>query len=125
MNFLYIKLPLFGLFCFLSSNDLIAQITISQDQKFEYLLSEKRKINTSITNTYKFKIQIFYGENQQARKVLNQFKQTYKDLDGTIIFSSPNYKVLVGSFRNKIDADRTRLEIVKEYPNALVVRPSR
>jgi len=124
MKFLYIKLPLFGLFWFLNSNNLTAQIIISQDQKFEYLLSEKRKINTSVTNTDKFKIQIFYGENQQARKMLNQFKQAYKDLDGTIVFSSPNYKVLVGSFRNRIDADRTRLEIIKEYPNALVVRPS-
>jgi len=124
MKLLYIKLPLFGLFWFLNSNNLTAQITISQDQKFEYLLSEKRKINTSVTNTDKFKIQIFYGENQQARKMLNQFKQAYKDLDGTIVFSSPNYKVLVGSFRNRIDADRTRLEIIKEYPNALVVRPS-
>jgi len=125
MVYIYIKMSLFGIILFLSGNNLTAQVTISQDQKIEHLLKEKRKINTSITTTDKFKIQIFYGENQEARKILSQFKQKYTDLDGTILFSSPNYKVLVGSFKNKIDADRNRMDIIKEYPNALVVRPSR
>jgi len=124
MNFRIIELLLFGLFLFLSNN-MTAQVTVNQNPKFENLLNEKRKINSSIITTDKFKIQIFYGENQQARKILNEFKQKYKDVDGTILFSSPNYKVLVGSFKNKIDADRMRLEIIKEYPNALVVRPTR
>jgi len=119
-----VKLVLFSLFLFFS-NEIMAQVTIKQNQKFDNLLSEKRKINSSIVITDKFKIQIFYGENQQARKILNEFKQKYKDIEGTILFSSPNYKVLVGSFNNKIGADRTRLEIIKEYPNALVVRPTR
>jgi len=125
MKYISIKISLFGIILFLSGNNLTAQVTISQDQKIEHLLKEKRKINTSITTTDKFKIQIFYGENQEARKILSEFKQKYADLDGTILFSSPNYKVLVGSFKNKIDADRSRMEIIKEYPNALVVRPSR
>jgi len=124
MNYRIVKLSLFGLFLFLS-NHITAQVTINKNQKFDDLLSEKRKINTSIMVTDKFKIQVFYGENQQARKVLSEFKQKYRDIDGTILFSSPNYKVLVGSFKNKIDADRTRLQIIKEYPNALVVKPTR
>ena len=73
----------------------------------------------------KYKIQIFYGDGNNARKVLNDFKKTYRDLDATIIFSSPNYKVQVGNFKSKIDADRNRLEIIKKYPDALVVRTSR
>jgi len=124
MAFRIVRLSLFGLFLFLS-NDITAQVTIKENQKFNELLNEKRKINSSIVVTDKFKIQIFYGENQQARKILNDFKQRFKDIEGTILFSSPNYKVLVGSFKNRIDADRTCLEIIKEYPNALVVRPTR
>lgn len=126
MKFLTVKSSLFIMFLIaLNSNNLTAQVSVEQDSKFENLLSQKRKVNSSITTTDKFKIQIFYGNGENARKVLNEFKRDFKDLDATIIFSSPNYKVQAGNFKTKIEADRTRLEILKKYPEALVVRPSR
>lgn len=126
MKFLILKPSLFIIVLIVfSSNNLTAQITLEQDSKFENLLSEKRKVNASITTTDKYKIQIFYGDGNNARKVLNEFKNNFSNIDATIIFSSPNYKVQVGTFRNKIDADRTRLEIINKYPDALVVKNSR
>lgn len=109
----------------LNSGKIMAQTTVESNPKFDNLLNEKKKINNSITTTDKYKIQIFYGDSQNARKVLTEFKQHFKDIDGTILFSSPNYKVQVGNFKTKIEADRMRLEILKKYPDALVVRPSR
>ncbi len=126
MKFLNLKSSLFIMFLIvLNSNNLTAQVTVEQDSKFENLLSEKRKVNSSITTTDKYKIQIFYGENQNARKTLADFRRNFPDIDGTVIFSSPNYKVQVGNFKTKIDADRNRLEIIKKYPDALVVRVTR
>ncbi len=126
MKFLILKPSLFIIVLIVfSSNNLTAQITLEQDSKFENLLNEKRKVNASITTTDKYKIQIFYGDGNNARKVLNEFKNNFSNIDATIIFSSPNYKVQVGTFRNKIDADRTRLEIINKYPDALVVKNSR
>lgn len=120
------KSPLFIMFLIvLNSTNLVAQVNVEQDPKFEQLLNEKRKINSSITATDKYKIQIFYGDSQNARKILNEFKQNFPNLDGTILFSSPNYKVQVGNFKTKIEADRNRLEILKKYPDALVVKPLR
>jgi len=126
MKFLTAKSVLFIIFLIaFSSNNLTAQVQIEQDSRFESLLNEKRKVNSSITIMDKYKIQIFYGDGNNARKVLNDFKKNHRDLDATIIFSSPNYKVQVGNFKSKIDADRNRLEIIKKYPDALVVRTSR
>lgn len=126
MKFMLLKPSLFiMLLIVFNSNNLTAQVTVEQDAKFEQLLSEKRKINSSITTTDKYKIQIFYGDSQNARKILNEFKHNFPKLDGTILFSSPNYKVQVGNFKTKIEADRNRLEIVKKYPDALVVKPTR
>lgn len=126
MRFLSLKTLLFIMFLIvLNSNNLVAQVNVEQDLKFEQLLDEKRKINSSITATDKYKIQIFYGDSHNARKVLHEFKQNFPNIDGTILFSSPNYKVQVGNFKTKIEADRHRLEILKKYPDALVVKPSR
>jgi hypothetical protein len=66
-----------------------ANVSIKQDTKFEQLLSEKRKINSSITVNDRFKIQIFYGNNESARKTLADFRREFKNIDGTIIFQSP------------------------------------
>jgi hypothetical protein len=123
------KITLAGVFVFiLNNNNLWAQntgVSVNQDPKFEQLLEEKRKINSSITANDRYKIQIFYGDIQNARKVLADFQKNFPSLDATIIFSSPNYKVQVGNFKTKIEADRNRQEILTKYPDALVVKPSR
>jgi len=102
-----------------------SNVSVIQDSRFEQLLSEKRKINSSITVNDKYKIQIFYGDNEKARKTLNEFRREYKNLDGTIVFESPTYKVWVGNFKSKIEAERNLQEIRKKYPYALMINPNK
>ena len=100
-------------------------VSVSQDARFEQLLKEKRKINPSITVNDRYKVQIFYGDNSSARKTLTDFKRDFKNLDGTIIFESPTYKVWVGNFKSKIDAEKRLIDIKKKYPYALLIKPNK
>lgn len=100
-------------------------VSIIQDTGFEQLLNEKRKINSSITVNDNYKIQIFYGENADARKTLTEFKRAFKTMDGTIVFQSPTYKVWIGNFKTRIEAERNLLEVRKKYPNALMIKPNK
>jgi plasmid maintenance system killer protein len=100
-------------------------VTIQQDARFEELLNEKRKINASITVNDRYKVQIFYGANDKARKTLQDFKRDFKTTDGTIVFESPTYKVWVGSYKSRIEAERNLVEIRKKYPYALLVKPNK
>ena len=102
-----------------------SDVSVIQDSRFEQLLNEKRKINSSITVNDKYKIQIFYGDNDKARKTLNEFRREFKNLDGTIVFESPTYKVWVGNFKSKIEAERNLVEIRKKYPYALMINPNK
>jgi hypothetical protein len=102
-----------------------SDVSVIQDSRFEQLLNEKRKINSSITVNDKYKIQIFYGDNEKARKTLNEFRREFKNLDGTIVFESPTYKVWVGNFKSKIEAERNLVEIRKKYPYALMINPNK
>ncbi|MFI0490031.1 SPOR domain-containing protein [Flavobacterium sp.] len=101
------------------------KITVSQDQKFEQLLNEKRKINTSLNLNDSFKIQIFNGGNEIAKKTLADFKQNFNDIDATIVFNTPNYKVWVGNFKTRIEAEKNLLEIRKKYKNSLLIKPNK
>ena len=100
-------------------------ISVTQDPKFEQLLSEKRKINTSLTVNDSYKIQIFNGSSDKAKQTLTDFKQNFADIDATIVFNTPNYKVWVGNFKTRIEAERNLIEIKKVYNIVNLIKPSR
>jgi hypothetical protein len=97
----------------------------SQNQKIEQLLIEKRKINLSLAIENAYKIQIFNGSNELAKRQLNMFKQEFTTIDAILVFNSPNYKVWIGNFKNRLDAERNLIEIKKKFSNALLIKPSR
>jgi hypothetical protein len=98
---------------------------INQDQKFEQLLKEKRKINISLNTNENYKIQIFNGTNDGAKKILNDFKQNFNEIEAIIIFNTPNYKVWVGNFKTRIEAEKNIIEIRKKYKNILLIKPNK
>lgn len=120
----YISL-IFLTFWSINSHAQEGNVSVNQDTRFEQLLKEKRKINPSITVNDRYKVQIFYGDNDKARKALSDFKRDFKNIDGTIVFESPTYKVWVGNFKSKIDAERTMVDIKKKYPHALLIKPNK
>lgn len=102
-----------------------AKINIQQHPKFEQLLNEKRKINSSIAVNEYYKIQVFSGVSEKAKKTLSDCKQNFTDLDGTIVFNTPNYKVWIGNFKTRIEAERNLIEIKKIYENAFLIKPKK
>lgn len=129
MKFLTEKMflkALFILLVFSNFNTLIAQeVTVTQDPKLEQLLSEKRKVNSSITINNQYKIQIFNGSSEESKKTLIQFKKENKNYDATIVFSTPIYKVWTGNFKTRIEAERNLNILKKKYPNAILIKPNK
>ena len=113
---------------FLFSQNIFSQTTktiIEQDEKIEKLLQEKRKNNSGITINDKFKIQIFYGNIEESKKTLLAFKKEFPLLDGTIVFSNPSYKVWVGSFKSKIEAEKALFSVKKKYTTSVIIEPNK
>lgn len=102
-----------------------AKVTVNQDPKFEQLLNEKRKINSSITINDRYKIQIFNGDTENSKKTLTDFKRDNKNMDATIVFSTPLYKVWVGNFKTRIEAEKNLNDLKKKYPNAFLIKPNK
>lgn len=118
----------FSLVAVFTSQNIFSQTkksNIEQDDKIEKLLVEKRKNNSSITINDKFKIQIFFGNIEESKKTLVAFKKEFSQTDGTIIFSNPSYKVWVGSFKSKIEAEKALVAIKKKYISAVIIEPNK
>lgn len=103
----------------------IASIEIKQDIKFEQLLNERIKNTISPAIDENYQIQIYSGDSQKAKLTLNEFRQEFKDVDATIFFFTPNYKVWVGNYSSRIEAERNLVNIRKRYNNIHLIKPKK
>lgn len=101
-----------------------AQINVVQDERIPAMLELKNQMTKNNELGDRYKVQIMgYGQNlNQANKVLNEYKSKITDWEGTIVYEN-NYKVWIGSFRNRLEADRALLRIKKVFPDAFVLKP--
>ena len=123
-----IKLTSFSIITLFSMQNNFSQTkksSIEQDEKIEKLLLEKRKNNSAITINDKFKIQIYFGNIDESKKMLIAFKKDFSQIDGTIVFSNPSYKVWVGSFKTKIEAEKALITIKKKYTTSVIIEPNK
>ena len=111
--------------CYVSASAQDGNTIVNQDPKFEQLLQEKRKTNVSNALSNQYKIQIFSGDSEKAKNTLYDFKQQFSAIDGTIIFFAPNYKVWVGNFKTRVEAERNLIEIRKSYSSIHLIKPNK
>ena len=125
INMVKIKNIIF-LFTFLFSYVLIAQegtVTINQDDEIEALLEIKKDIE--ITSN-RYKIQIYSGSSRgSAESARAKFSGNYSDWPSSIEYETPNYKIWVGNFRNRLEADRALIRIKKTFINAFIFEPKK
>jgi hypothetical protein len=100
-------------------------IQVIQDDKVDLLVSKHIQINQNRNGIDGYRIQIFFdsGNNSKtkAQSIYEGFKAKYPDVRAYLSFKSPNYKVRVGDFRTRLDAQRFLNEIIDEYPNAWII----
>ncbi|MCX2681042.1 SPOR domain-containing protein [Galbibacter sp. EGI 63066] len=97
------------------------KINIDQDPRIEKLVAYKAKINSS--NTKRYRIQIYNGTLEGAQKAKQSFSNQFDDMSSDISFETPNYKVRVGNFRTRLEADRHLLQVKEKYPSAFLLEP--
>jgi hypothetical protein len=102
-----------------------SKLTSSELSKVEELIDKKHELesNNELKSTYK--IQIFSGALEKAKENQTLLETMDLNLTSRIVYQTPNYKVWIGSFRNRIQADRAKEKIKSEYPNALIIRPGK
>ncbi len=79
------------------------------------------KKNATRTTAMGFRVQIYAGTNRsEAYAEQARFKRLYKDIDTYVSYEEPNYRVKVGDFRSRNEAQDLMQGLRKQFDNVFV-----
>ncbi len=102
-----------------------ASVTINENVKIPQLLSLKKSLEEENKLADGYTIQLYYGELSKANSIIKKYRNSFASWPASIEYETPNYKVWVGSFSTRLEADRARLEIKEKFPAAFILKPDR
>lgn len=122
------KLSFIALLFLSSSLTIQAQqgvVSVDQAKDIDKLLEFKKDLST----VNAFTIQIYSGSSSGARSeaqsTKNQVTSLFPDWSNSIEYEQPNYKIRVGNFRTRLEADRALMSVKKSYNNAFILQPKK
>ncbi|MEA1784582.1 SPOR domain-containing protein [Arenibacter sp. GZD96] len=98
------------------------QIKLEQDPRIETLLAIYKR---SVADVSFYRIQVGFGSFDAAQKLKMQVDGDFPGWYSKIDFESPSYRVRLGQFKTKLEAERKLMEVRKKYPQAMLLKPEK
>ncbi|MGV3684444.1 MAG: SPOR domain-containing protein [Daejeonella sp.] len=102
------------------------KVLVIKDPQIDSLIAKRLELSRmgSSGNTVTslgFRVQIFSGlEREQAYAEQTKFRALYPTVRTYISYTQPNYRVRVGDFRTKLEAQKFLTELKKQYPSLFI-----
>lgn len=106
-------------FLLLKSNVVFSQNSTKIGKEIITLLDKKKEYNKLVGSGYT--IQLYNGNEVEAKKLLARFKIEFPEINAKLLYETPDWKVHVGLYKVKLDADRASLLFKEEFDNIIVV----
>jgi len=99
------------------------QLNINQDKQITKLLEIYK---TSLKDNEYYRVQIGFSTNDaKAQNLKSNAAIDFPNLPSRIDFASPTYRVRIGRFKTKLEAERMYNKIRRKYPNAMLLKPKK
>jgi cell division protein FtsN len=99
-----------------------ANINIEQDVKIDQLLDIYK---SALSSSEYYRIQVGFGNSDKAQAIKSDVEIDFPELPARIDFDSPTYRVRVGRFKTKLEAERKFNEVRAKYPDAMLLKPKK
>ncbi|MCB9224632.1 MAG: hypothetical protein R2780_10235 [Crocinitomicaceae bacterium] len=99
-------------------------ITVHKDKRIEDLEKFVRSGEESLDGVLidGFRVLIYFDQDKtKAEQQKAHFLSIYNDLSAYVDYLAPNYRVRVGNFRTKLEAEKLKQDIIGIFPTAIVV----
>ncbi|MCF6280067.1 MAG: SPOR domain-containing protein [Flavobacteriaceae bacterium] len=104
------------LICFIFSISLNAQ----EEAKIDAVLAQKIEYNKNNRKGKGFKIQLYNGSESKAYRVKGNFEVAY-GIVAVLSYESPEWKVRVGNYKTRLEADRALLIFKEKFAGAIIL----
>jgi septal ring-binding cell division protein DamX len=104
---------------FVGTNNFSAQNNTNSSNEIKRLITKKKSFNTLYG--YGFRIQIYYGNETKARSLQNKFKLNFPDVFTKLDYDKPDWKVLVGNYKTKLEADKAVINFSEKISGLIVI----
>ena len=126
MKILLIILFLSNGLLLLSQDDGVGNVQIIQDPRVDSLLQKHIELNEQNPDIEGWRVQIFIEAANYSKRMAieakSEFVGKYPNVRNYLIFQEPYYKVRIGDYRTKMEAEKFLKKIQYDYPNAFVVQ---
>ena len=99
-------------------------LILNQSPKIDDLIMKQRQMHDNDGTIDGFRVQIFMelGNDalHHADSVKTRFSEKYPDVPIYLIFGQPYYRLRIGDFRTRLEAENMFQQVKKEYNNAFV-----
>jgi hypothetical protein len=100
------------------------QASFSQEKKTDNelvndLIAKKKEFNKKFK--YGYRIQLYNGFEVEAKKTEAKFKIDFPKVDTFLTYVQPEWKIQIGFYKTKLEADRALLEFKQKYPGAIAI----
>ena len=98
------------------------QITIDEDPRIDSLMIQQIEINKQKDGVSGFRIQIKNTTTQKDANALRaRFSRDFPELKSYLRYNAPYYKIRIGDYLTKLEAQKDLIEIKKRYKGAYPV----
>ena len=97
---------------------------VYNDAVTQKLFQIKKDYSKRIFESTYYTIQIYFGSLKIADSILNDFKETFKEIKSELIFETPNYKVRIGEFKDINIASQKLEGFRRKYPGSFIIKLS-
>lgn len=94
----------------------------SEDALARSLADRYRKVSSTKMTRPGYRIQIYFGSDRvKAQEIRTEFMRTFPEQGAYLIYQQPNFKVRVGDFRTRIEAQGFLKSLYDRYVPSFIV----
>lgn len=94
-------------------------VIIHQDEKISDLMETISEADIPLEG---YRIQLSFGRKEEVNEIRSEFLKMYPECSAYVSWLQPNFRLRVGDFRTRLQAERFKNEIRDNYPSCYIVR---
>jgi hypothetical protein len=121
---------LLAIFLLLSPISAFSQVEIAKDHRLDLLIAKQEELNKKVyidnnrtASGYRILV-MNTNDRKKAMDVKSTLMRDFPDHKVYLIYQSPYFKIQIGNFRKREEAETLRKQVTRIYPTGVIVIPS-